>query len=64
MIGDVPAQIARGVREQAARQGGLAHLPRAGHEHHLPFQIAADLAGQIAPEECRHRCDASIFMHM
>ena len=64
VIRDVPAQIARRVREQAARQGGLAHLPGTRDEHHLPFQIAADLAGQIAPEECRHRCDASIFMHM
>ena len=61
VVGDVPVQVARRVRQQAARQRGLAHLPRAGDEDHLPRQIGPDAVGQITPQRGRHRTDADDF---
>ena len=54
VLGDVPVQVSRRVRENLAREGGLPNLPRAGDEHHLSFQIASDLFRQIACEVGGH----------
>ena len=54
VLGDVPIQVSRRIREDLTREGGLPDLTRAGNEHHLSFQIASDLVRQITREAGSH----------
>ena len=59
----VPVQIALIRTWQAPRQRGLAHLAWAGHEHHLAFQIKANLISKVSLKEL-HAAEITTNLYM